>query len=138
MDFFLSFFLLSLILFFSPPSLLRYNWASEASPTLGCSIEISRDICIYVYMCVCRGPKSVGGITWAKRAHAQSQYLTVKSDQCHSYYSFRLYARAALAWTEEKRSHRRETFTQKRNVHLEMRNLKQTELHRLKNRGKKG
>ena len=22
-------------------------WASEASPTLGCSIEISRDICIY-------------------------------------------------------------------------------------------
>ena len=29
------------------------NWASEASPTLGCSIEISRDICRYV----CRGPK---------------------------------------------------------------------------------
>ena len=26
------------------------NWASEASPTLGCSIEISRDISI----CVCR------------------------------------------------------------------------------------
>ena len=26
------------------------NWASEASPTLGCSIEISRDI----YICVCR------------------------------------------------------------------------------------
>ena len=26
------------------------NWASEASPTLGCSIEISRDICIYVGM----------------------------------------------------------------------------------------
>ena len=25
-----------------------YNWASEASPTLGCSIEISRDIYIYV------------------------------------------------------------------------------------------
>ena len=24
------------------------NWASEASPTLGCSIEISRDIYIYV------------------------------------------------------------------------------------------
>ena len=24
------------------------NWASEASPTLGCSIEISRDICIYI------------------------------------------------------------------------------------------
>ena len=26
------------------------SWASEASPTLGCSIEISRDIC----MSVCR------------------------------------------------------------------------------------
>ena len=25
------------------------NWASEASPTLGCSIEISRDI--YMYVC---------------------------------------------------------------------------------------
>ena len=61
-------------------SIVTY-WASEASPTLGCSIEISRDICIYVYMCVCRGPKSVGGITWAKRAHAQSQYWAVKSDQ---------------------------------------------------------
>ena len=26
------------------------NWASEASPTLGCSIEISHDICMYVCM----------------------------------------------------------------------------------------
>ena len=60
-------------------------------------------------MCVCRGPKSVGGITRAKRAHAQSQYWAVKSDQLHSYYSFRLYyARAALAWTEEERSLRNE------------------------------
>ena len=24
------------------------NWASEASPSLGCSIEISRDICMYI------------------------------------------------------------------------------------------
>ena len=36
-----------------------------------------------------------------------------------------IYARAALAWTEEKRSLRNE-------------NLKQTELLRLKNRGRKG
>ena len=28
------------------------NWASEASPTLGCSIEISRDIYIYMYVCM--------------------------------------------------------------------------------------
>ena len=27
-----------------------FNWASEASPTLGCSIEISHDICIYMYV----------------------------------------------------------------------------------------
>ena len=57
------------------------------------------------------GPKSVGGITWAKRALAQSQYWAVKSDQCHPYYSFRVHAKHGL----------------KRNVHLEMRNLKQTE-----------
>ena len=31
---------------------LVYNWASEASPTLGCSIEISRDICRYVCVSV--------------------------------------------------------------------------------------
>ena len=38
-------------------------------------------IYIYVGMYVCRGPKSVGGNTWAKRAHAQNQYWAVKSDQ---------------------------------------------------------
>ena len=34
----------------------------------------NRDFALYIYICacVCRGPKSVGGITWAKRAHAQS------------------------------------------------------------------
>ena len=58
----------------------KHNWASEASPTLGCSIEISRDICRYVCMSVVV-QKSVGGITWAKRAHAQSQYWAVKSYQ---------------------------------------------------------
>ena len=42
----------------SPPN--KVNWASEASPTQGCSIEILRG---------------------AKRAHAQSQYWAVKSDQ---------------------------------------------------------
>ena len=58
------------------------NWASEASPTL-CSIEISHGMSVGMYVCmyVCRGPKSVGGNTWAKRAHAQSPYWAVKSDQ---------------------------------------------------------
>ena len=36
-----------------------YNWASEASPTLGCSIEISRDIYMYVV-----GMSVVCQITW--------------------------------------------------------------------------
>ena len=36
---------------------LHHNWASEASPTQGCSIEISRDI--YVYMCMC--------LSWSKK-----------------------------------------------------------------------
>ena len=33
------------------------NWASEASPTLGCSIEISRDICICIYSILHRREK---------------------------------------------------------------------------------
>ena len=38
----------------SPPThTCIYYWASEASPTLGCSIEISRDIYISVCMSVC-------------------------------------------------------------------------------------
>ena len=39
-------------------TIVTNNWASEASPTLGCSIEISRDI----YMCARLGK----GVTWAK------------------------------------------------------------------------
>ena len=52
------------------------NWASEASPTLGCSIEISRDdmfICMSVCL-VCQ-INCVGGITWTKHAHAQSLFF---------------------------------------------------------------
>ena len=50
------------------------NWASEASPTLGCSIEISRDICRYV---VCRMSvvcqiNCVGGNTYGPRACSKS------------------------------------------------------------------
>ena len=46
------------------------NWASEASHTLGCSIEISRDICCRYVVCrmsvVCQ-INCVGGITWLTR-----------------------------------------------------------------------
>ena len=55
-------------------------------------------------------------------AHAQSLFGVVKPVNSFPY------ARA-LVWTKKKL---------KKGVHLEMRNLKLTELHRLKNRGKKG
>ena len=55
-------------------------------------------------------PKCVGEITWPKYAHAQSQFWAVKNRPVTPDYSFRLYARAALAWT-------------KKMLHLEMRNL---------------
>ena len=53
-----------------------YYWASEASPTLGCSIEISRDIYIYVV-----GMSEYVKLTAELRvahAHAQSLFLAVK------------------------------------------------------------
>ena len=58
-------------------------WASEASPTLGCSIEISRDIlyvCVYVYDCLWEThtknsyAKMCGQNYVVKHAHAQSQF----------------------------------------------------------------
>ena len=62
------------------------HWESEASPTLGCSIEISRDIYPYVCQYVCRFvhkntyAKMRGQNTWPKHAHAQSHFLAVKTD----------------------------------------------------------
>ena len=46
--------------------IVKYYWASEASPTLGCSIEISRDIYMYIYvgMSVVCQINCVSGITW--------------------------------------------------------------------------
>ena len=44
-----------------------------------CSIEILRDIYMSVGMSVV-SKKCVGGITWPKRAHAQSQIWAVKTD----------------------------------------------------------
>ena len=45
------------------------NWASAASPTLECSIEISGDMSVYVGVClhvVCQ-INCIGGITWPTR-----------------------------------------------------------------------
>ena len=59
----------------------KHDWASEASPTLGCSIEISRDI--YMLL-VCQSMSfvcqinCVGGITCGPRACSKSFFLVVK------------------------------------------------------------
>ena len=50
------------------------NWASEASPTQGCSIEISHDIYMLSVCFVCQ-INCVGRITWTKHAHAQSIFF---------------------------------------------------------------
>ena len=54
------------------------NWMSEASPTLGVQSRFCMIyICQFVYgkpiqkNCM---PKCLGGITWSKHAHAQSQF----------------------------------------------------------------
>ena len=51
------------------------SWVSEASPTLGCSIEILRYIyvCRFVYKTI-HMSECVGGITRPKHTHAQSQF----------------------------------------------------------------
>ena len=54
------------------------NWVSEASPTLGCSIEISRDI--YIFMCLSWSKMRTQNYV-AKHAHAQGQFGAVKTDQ---------------------------------------------------------
>ena len=55
---------------------IHINWASEASPTLGCSIEISRDIYIYMLsVCLVCQINCIGGVTWTKHAHAQSLFF---------------------------------------------------------------
>ena len=63
-----------------------HYWASEASPTLGCSIEISRDICCRYVVCrmsvVCQ-INCVGGITCGPRACSKSFFWRL--NQCYSF-----------------------------------------------------
>ena len=71
-----------------------YYWASVASPTLGCSIEIS----YYVGMTVECQINCEGGITWPTR---MLKVILGGSRLWHPCYRFRLRARAALAWTKK-------------------------------------
>ena len=62
-----------LILYHTPNSTTLiniYHWASEASPTLGCSIEISRGMSVGMSV-VCQ-INCVGGITCGLRACSKS------------------------------------------------------------------
>ena len=99
--------------------ILKNNWASEASPTLGCSIEISRDIYIYVCRYVC--------LSWSKkrrRNYVGQTRACSKSVLCGKIRQVTPVLLISII--------RYSSFS------MEMRNLKQKELHRLKNRGKKG
>ena len=58
-----------------------YELARPIMGTIFLVMYVGMSVCLSVCRYVCRGPKSVGGNTWAKRAHAQSQYCAVKSDQ---------------------------------------------------------
>ena len=91
---------------------------------VGRSVGLSKGNPYKKYVC----QKSVGGITWPKNAHAQSQLGAVNRSVTPVLF-ISTNARAALAWMKKKPN---------KNVHLEMRNLKQMELQRPKNRGKKG
>ena len=75
------------------------DWASEASPTLGCSIEISRDIMLSVFVCrmsyVCRMSK-----LREAHAHAQSLFWAVKQVATLLFIFYTLYT--AFAWTKKK------------------------------------
>ena len=104
-----------------------HDWVSEASPTLGCSIEISRDM----YIC---------GNTWPKHAHAQSQFWAVITDLWYPYYYFLLYARAALAWTKNniKCSLRNEKFKANRASGMEEQRKERLTTRREKDRERRG
>ena len=80
------------------------NWASEASPTLGCSVEISHDI----YICVCRGLKCARRITWPDMRMLKVSLGRLKQTCDTRVIHYNYYARAALAWTIKKRSLRNE------------------------------
>ena len=84
---------------------LPFTLGERSEPHIG---VFNRDFAWYIYIYVCRGPKCVSGITWAKHAHAQSQFGAVKTDPWNPCYSLQLYARAALAGTKKKRSLRNE------------------------------
>ena len=98
------------------------------------------DVCLWeTHTNICM-PKCVGGITWSKQAYAQSQFWEFET-KCHLI----LPSSGQLMIPDTRIIHfymleqlNMDEKEAEKNIHLEMRNLKQTELQRLMNRGKKG
>ena len=82
-----------------------HNWASEASPTLGCSIKISCDIYMYVGMSVVCQINCVGGITWPT---GMLKVFLGGKDCDTRVIDFDYVLEQLLAWTKKKRSLRNE------------------------------
>ena len=61
-------------------NIFLHYWASKASPKLGCSIEISRDIYVSVGMSVVSKMSKMRKRDNMAHAHAQSHFWTVKID----------------------------------------------------------
>ena len=64
----------------SQPVSKKINWASEASPTLGCSIEISRDICMSVCLKETPTKNTYAKNTWAKSKVTRTR-MPVKKEE---------------------------------------------------------
>ena len=63
---------------------------------------------IYIYMCVCRGPKCARRITWPNTLMLKVSLGRLKQTCDTRVIHYNYYARAALAWTKKKRSFRNE------------------------------
>ena len=59
--------------------LISDNWASEASPTLGCSIEISRDIYIYIYIYICFGMSRMSNHVESRESNTRMLKVSIGS-----------------------------------------------------------
>ena len=127
------------------------NWTGEASPTLGCSIEISRDIYVCLRLSMGKQYKKIvcqkmRGRNYVVQTRACSK-ISFGSLKRSADYKFRLILNSTFIRLVKPTSDTRKFIStlrksnssmDKKNVHLEMRKLMQTELQRLNNRGKKG
>ena len=97
------------VVLFPPPFYFFKSQTSYRTYKIISSYELARPIMgtiflVNIYMCVCRMSNHVNQTRACSKSVLGGKIRPVTSP----YYSFRLYARAALVWTEEKRSLRNE------------------------------